>query len=673
MATAQPVEGVEAAADSLRLYDLGEETVVSAAKLPVRRTDMAASVTVLWGPSLAGASAQTLSEALARGAGLHVYDFAGNGMRPAVESRGFAAFGETSYLRFQVNGVPFGELADDAAPWSFFDLDQIERVEVIRSASSALHGNTAFTGVVNLVPVATEEPWAVRASLSGGSFDRREGTLTAGWRHERSRGTGSLSVRALDGWRDHSEWAGTTAFATLASSDEGHTRARLGVFHSDTEAELPGALPKTLLDVDPETASTPLDADDATRLHVVGVLESTPSAPVPFTSALYFQTEDRTLTETIIDTQREARETFIYGGQASVRLSTSTGSVEARLLAGAEGSFGKMTSAFREIRDSGDLGARLTDADVTRDQVAGHVRLEVDPVPRVTLAAGVRRDDIWADLTPTEDDSSGAVANDKIMNAWSPSASVNVRIGRASHVYAQVSRSFKTPTLTQLYELRPFPDGFGGTLTLSNSTLDPQRATQVEIGARAYLARWLSADVAAYTMKAEDEIGFDLSTFSYANIGASIHRGLEATVNATPLEGLELEVGHSLTIAEFDGDFAGAEVDGNQINNVPKYLSRASVRYAHRLFTLGASVLDVREQWADEANTVEIPDYTVLDVYGGVTLAGQEIFARVLNATDEMYTPAAFVSADPETFEPIALYYPAPGRRVEVGVRMALD
>jgi outer membrane receptor protein involved in Fe transport len=513
----------------------------------------------------------------------------------------------------------------------------------------------------------------VRATLSGGSFERREGTLTAGWNHDRSSGTGSASVRALEGWRDHSEWTGSSAFVTLASSDAGRTRARLGVFHHAADAELPGALPKPLLDADPKTASTPLDEDDVTRLHVAGVFESTPSSPTPFTSALYFQTEDRTLTETIVGTQREERETFSYGGHASVRLETSSGGVRARVLAGAEGSFGEMASAFREVDAEGAGGTPLTDAEVTRDAIAGHARVEVDPVSRVTLAAGVRRDDIWAELTPTENDSSGVAASDKVMNAWSPSASVNVRIGRASNVYVQASRSFKTPTLTQLYELRPFPDGFGGTLTLSNAALEPQRATQWELGARARLTRWLAVDVAAYTMNAEEEIGFDLSTFSYANIGASTHRGLEVSVSASPSTGLDVDLGYTLTVAEFDGDFAGAGVDGNQINNVPKHMGRAGLRYTHRFFTAGASVVDVRTQWADEANTVKIPDYTLVDAHGSVTLAGQEIFARVLNVTDEVYAPAAFVGADPETFEPIALFYPAPGRRLEIGLRVALD
>lgn len=661
------------AADSLRLYTLDDDVVVSAAKLPVRRSDMAASVTVLPHAVLRASAAQTLPEVLSLGAGLHTYDFDGNGMRAAVESRGFAAFGETSYLRFQVAGIPFGDLAEDAAPWDLLDLDQLERVEIIRSASSTLHGNTAFTGVVNLVPFGTREAWAIRAKLGGGSYERREGTVTAGWRHARSSGTGSLHVRAIDGWRDHSEWRGRSAFATLASADDGATRARLGVFHTDSESELPGPIPRAVADNAPETASTPFDQDDVTRLHVTGIFESTPGASTPFSTSVYFQTEDKQLTETIFEqTQREQRETFRYGGQASVRLATASAGVDARLLAGIEGSFGEMRSAFRSVGESGGLFARTADADVHRDAVGGYVSLEVDPVPALTLAVGVRRDDIWAELDPADDDPSGASPSEKIMKAWSPSASVNVRVARQSHAFVLVSSSFKTPTLTQLYELRPFFTEFGP-ISISNAALEPQHATQVELGVQSAFTPWASIDLALYTMKAEDEIGFDLSTFSFANIGESTHRGLEAGVTLRPLRGVAIDLGHALTIAAFDGSFGGNDVDGNQINNVPKYLSRAGVRYSHRYFTVGGSVLDVREQWADEGNTVEIPDYTVVDAFGSVTFAAQEVYAKVRNILDESYAPAGFVTLDPETGGPLPLFYPAAGRRVEVGVRVALD
>ena len=79
-----------------------------------------------------------------------------------------------------------------------------------------------------------------------------------------------------------------------------------------------------------------------------------------------------------------------------------------------------------------------------------------------------------------------------------------------------------------------------------------------------------------------------------------------------------------------------------------------------------------RDQWADESNTVRIEDYTVVDLRCGLRHAGQEIYAGLLNALDETYAPAGFVTVTASGDE-IALFYPAPGRRLEFGIRFSFS
>src|SRR6185436_10824482 len=101
--------------------------------------------------------------------------------------------------------------------------------------------------------------------------------------------------------------------------------------------------------------------------------------------------------------------------------------------------------------------------------------------------------------------------------AFSPRAGVSFDAGVVT-MYAQLARAFKAPTLDQRFDQRPFPGGF----TISNPTLESQRATNVEAGVRG--ENW---EAVAYLIDVDNEIDFDVRTFRYGNIGQSRHRGLE--------------------------------------------------------------------------------------------------------------------------------------------------
>src|SRR6185369_16450932 len=49
------------------------------------------------------------------------------------------------------------------------DLHDVERIEVVRGPGSLLYGTGAFSGVINLVPRAKDEPSSVH--VAGGTYD----------------------------------------------------------------------------------------------------------------------------------------------------------------------------------------------------------------------------------------------------------------------------------------------------------------------------------------------------------------------------------------------------------------------------------------------------------------------------------------------------------------------
>jgi outer membrane receptor protein involved in Fe transport len=193
----------------------------------------------------------------------------------------------------------------------------------------------------------------------------------------------------------------------------------------------------------------------------------------------------------------------------------------------------------------------------------------------------------------------------------------------------------------------------------------------VEAGVRSRAGSAFDYEISGYSMKAKDEIGFDAATFSYGNIQESSHLGVEASATYRPWKRVTFEAGYTYTRARFDTD-SGGGTEGNQINNVPEHVTRAGVTLAHGRISAGLTAADVRDQFADEGNQVEIPPYTLLDARLGIAISGNEIYAKAANVFDEAYSPAAFLGPDSQgNFVP--LFYPGAGRQFDVGVRFSLD
>jgi iron complex outermembrane receptor protein len=78
---------------------------------------------------------------------------------PMGETVGFRSFGQSPFtdrVRFLINGIPYNSPLRGGFPilpnfLSFFPMEHIKRIEVIRGPSSALYGANAFWGVVNIV------------------------------------------------------------------------------------------------------------------------------------------------------------------------------------------------------------------------------------------------------------------------------------------------------------------------------------------------------------------------------------------------------------------------------------------------------------------------------------------------------------------------------------------
>ena len=165
------------------LYAVKLSSVYGASKQQQDVRQAPSSVTIVTEDEIKKHGYRNLAELLGSVRGLHTsydrnYHYLG--------LRGFSRPGDlnTRFLLL-VNGHRLNDNVFDSAPIGAdfpVDMDLIDRVEIIRGPGSALHGSSAFFGVINVITRRGADFKGVEVSSSAGSFGTYQGRFSYGGR-----------------------------------------------------------------------------------------------------------------------------------------------------------------------------------------------------------------------------------------------------------------------------------------------------------------------------------------------------------------------------------------------------------------------------------------------------------------------------------------------------------
>jgi len=321
---------------------------------------------------------------------------------------------------------------------------------------------------------------------------------------------------------------------------------------------------------------------------------------------------------------------------------------------------------------SGNPGDVTSDGTATRAGFAGYAQLELNPTARLNLSLGARAD--WLeDSFDAVEGLSEAVPGASHM-AFSPKAGVNYRYASSSqhvgNMYANVSRSFKAPTLDQLYDLRAFPVPFPPySIQIANAELTPQEGLSYEVGFyhRVSTSGGWSALVStsAYSMDMTNEIDFSFETFSNVNIGKSSHKGLETGIKIA-------KTGHGSAFLNYtlqDVTLQKGENKGRAVKAIPKHSFSGGI--VAELGPVSASVVlkGLRKMYVDDSNAQALPDYATVDARLAYTHNAIVFSLDVFNALNKQYNGTAY--PDPGGSD-VLFIFPASLRTLSVGIDITL-
>jgi iron complex outermembrane receptor protein len=638
--------------------------VVTAERGPEPREEIPASVDVLTREEIQKLPARDLSELMEFLPGFHAFfreSF--GGPPPILTSRGFFGGGEAEYVQLRVDGVPVEDVENGIVDWRRIRVEDIERVEALRGPASSLYGDTALGGVIQVFTrngPASGNYGSV--SASGGSFGTAAADLAWGFGSERFQGLATGTYFRTGGYREHSEEeSGILGFATSGPLAGG--KWSFDIEGSRTLRDDPGALDQFALEHD-DKASDPIfryDHTDTDRGRVALSFRKD-DGPLPWQVALYGAARSAGILRTLLVLPGIGNRTFrdlhsgTFGAIGQADKALSLFGRTSQLRGGVEAAHETLSTNYRFVDDDGVKGPIVTSEDGDRNRFAAFVTGDFPLTERLRVSAGIRWDRIDDDFQARGSDTH---------DAWSPRGGLNFRLGNLDSpvaVYFQASHSFKAPTLDQLFDPHPFDDFQGGTFTISNPNLVPQEADNYELGIsqQGNRFRW---EVLTYRMNVDNEIDFDPATFSYQNIGKSLHQGVEAGARVT-----FGAVSPFLSYAWTRVESRTGEHEGKQLKNIPEQLLRAGLAVTLPAgFEATAIWTYMAERWLDDDNLIPLGSASVVDLRIAKSFGPLRARLDLSNLTDTKYSQYGFGIFGFEG-EQVPYYYPGARFGARVGV-----
>ncbi|NUQ78581.1 MAG: TonB-dependent receptor [Polyangiaceae bacterium] len=181
-----------------RTEDVYQETVITASRGAQSPLDSPNSTTIITRQDIRLSGITRIPELLRRVAGMDVMQITGGDTN--VSMRGFNTR-LSNKLLVLINGRTVQNDFLGSTFWESLpiDVDQVERIEVVRGPGSALYGANAFAGVVNIITIA---PGEGRSGLRAGYGDHNQayGSLWASARD------GDFAYRASAGYTRYPRW-----------------------------------------------------------------------------------------------------------------------------------------------------------------------------------------------------------------------------------------------------------------------------------------------------------------------------------------------------------------------------------------------------------------------------------------------------------------------------------
>lgn len=608
--------------------------------------------------------------------------------------------GTSAYFLYMEDGLP-------VRPMGIFNHNAliemnvfgISNIEVVKGPASSMYGPEAVGGAINFI---THRPTAmptIKVGVQADQWGYKRFQYAAGGMIGKKLGIyiSGFEARQRDAWQAYSDYDKSSFNARLDYALSDKTMLTATLSENEYYSQMAGSVDsiafysrqyssttdftyrkvhslRTRL-----TAAHQWNSNQSTLLTLAyrdNYIEQNPNYAIRWTSGASTATGER---------NRNSFNSAVALVQHSIRFNF----LDAKLLAGGSADYsptdywsyvvdlaaqlrpdGKSVEKYSIVRERPD--DYLSKYNANLYNYAVYAQFEINPLERLKLTIGLRYDQMAFDYTNQLDANTGSKAYKQV----SPKIGATFDLLKDKGLYINYSEGFSPPGLTSIFRKKTNPAEGEPAFYYD---LEPAKFNNIEVGGwGAFLNNKIYVDLAVYQMTGHKELlsvrQQDNST-DYQSAGRTLHRGIEYGFTWKPNGEWFVRFGGTNAIhrfEEFDLSTRSTDevknVNGNEMPQSPRWIANSEVTYKPKYlsgFRISLEWQRISSWYQDQVNRIKYEDagflglkgISYLNLRGGYEWRGFELFANVLNLTDELYANAATRgngSRDRTTFTPAA-------------------
>ncbi len=572
------------------LAGLGNDIVISASRVAMARVASGNSVSVLDANFLKQHQIRTVSDALRFVPGLAVHRSGGLGTIVEVRIRG----AEANQTLVLIDGIE----VNDVASGSSFDFTRllnlnIERIEVLRGAQSALWGSDAMGGVVNIITKIGNGRTRINVNLEAGSFGTHQETFRISGGSEQYNYTLASTLINTDGISAASAGSEDDGYENITVNFKGNLQATeniaLGIVTQRTKD-------KVERDAEGKDSSATTDAEqNFNRIHVSWDTPDWHHEASVSDAETQRVAVDPTYSSKNIGYKRK------YAYQTSYVMTDASNDQHLTLALERE----------NERHDTSSNNTNASSRSINTNSAVAEYGINFNDTYYVNLATRYDNNSMFKDSMTHHMNASG----------W---------LNEAVRLHTSMGNGIKNPTMTELF-------GYGLSYT-GNTNLQPEENFTWDLGAE-------------YSFAHLD--GYIDTTVFHSRIDSLIYSAGSSATNLTDtaqVQGIELSLAvNPNDILQLTGSYTYTDTDdstGKALLRRPRHMGslNAVYRYSdHTSITSGINYHGTRDNQdyttgGYSGTRVNLPSYMLMNMAANYRYSNQiELFGRIENVFNTQY------------------------------------
>ncbi|MGD9161772.1 MAG: TonB-dependent receptor [Desulfobacteraceae bacterium] len=643
-----------------------EKVVVTANRSETPMWDLPVSVTVVTSEEIEAMPATTVDDVLNKAAGLQIRRNKGLVNTTSHTTIYMRGTGDSSRVLVMKDGVPLNSsYGGTVSIWNTISLEDIERIEIVRGASSALYGSSAMGGVINIITKKPEKKVSGKVSFESGSMDTNIGNVYI------SGSTDKFAVRASAG---HKSTKGYVYYEASSWRD----------YYKKPESELTDGsigfdfrLGESILKLDYShmiedtlsATSTQYDGKQTNNEYMMSW--GVPLAGGDFSiKSYYFDSKSTSDADKYNSTTEDFDEYYYLSSipkdEYGIMLQFNRDMGIHSVTVGSDLKWAKCNSDYAYAEGDRIFNGKQDFYSIFLNDEMGFMD------DRLILNAGARYD-YWKNHSGDFYDSTTSairsiVYPDKSDNAFSPKAGAVYKVTEKTKLRASFGTGFKAPSLYDLYKSGPH----GSTrFDLANPELEAEEMKwSYDVGFDTKPNEDLNISMTFYKSMFENYLGDKtldpnevpswfspdegMAVIQPVNLGEVKIYGVEAGVEYKFNNMWSVFMNHTYNVSKIKKNEEDPAIEGNYLSYTPRHMTRMGVTYDNpALFSMGVFLTSVGERYGDLENTdtKKLDAYQVADVKISRKLfSGAEIFGAINNVTDEGYKEYYTTLNPPRTY-----------------------